>query len=85
MLLQRLKLPSSIEVLYETAIKEYEYLDYDEAHALAVKCIWALEDIGTEYAEQKLQLLLNSNISVIKENAQKQLDRIDRRRGQNSE
>ena len=85
MLLQDLKSPSSIEVLYETAIKEYEYLDYDEAHALAVKCIWALGDIGTEHAEQKLKLLLDSNISVIKENAQKQLDRIDRRRRQNIE
>lgn len=79
MLLQRLKSPSSIEALYETAIKEYEYLEYDEAHALAVKCIWALGDIGTELAKQKLQLLLNSNIPVIKENAQKQLNRIDRK------
>ena len=79
MLLQRLKSPSSIEALYETAIKEYEYLEYDEAHALALKCIWALGDIGTELAKQKLQLLLNSNIPVIKENAQKQLNRIDRK------
>lgn len=84
MLLQKLKSPNSIEVLYETAIKEYEYLDYDEAHALAVKCIWALGDIGTEHAEQKLKLLLNSHISVIKENAQKQLDRIDKKRRQDN-
>lgn len=76
MLLQRSKPPSSIDVLYETAIKEYKYLEYDEAYALAVKCIWALGDIGTEYAKQKLQLLLNSDVTIIKENAQKQLNRL---------
>lgn len=78
MLLQKLKAPSSVDVLYETALKKYGYLDYDESYALAVKCIWALGDIGTEYAKQKLQLLLNSDITIIQENAQKQINRLEK-------
>lgn len=76
MLLQKFKSPTSVDVLYETATKEFKYLEYDEAYALAVKCIWALGDIGTEQAKEQLELLLNSSNHIIKENAQKQIDRI---------
>jgi len=79
MLLQKLKSPSSVEILYETTTKEYKYLEYDEFYALAVKCIWALGDIGTKQAKEKLELLLKNNNNIIKENAQKQINRIDNR------
>ncbi|OYO76094.1 hypothetical protein CG709_16315 [Lachnotalea glycerini] len=78
-LLQKLKSPSSVKVLFETATKEFKYLEYDEFYALAVKCIWALGDIGTEQAKENLKLLLNNGNDIIKENAQKQIDRIKNR------
>ncbi|GAA0075629.1 hypothetical protein UT300005_00070 [Clostridium sp. CTA-5] len=34
---QFLKSPQSVESLYKTAITQFEYLDYDEGYALAVK------------------------------------------------
>jgi hypothetical protein len=73
--LQDLKDPQSIDNLYQTALANYEYLDFDDSYALAVKCIWALGDINTEYAREKLKLLAKSNNSIIKENAVNQLNR----------
>ena len=54
---QFLKSPQSIESLYKTAITQFEYLDYDESYALAVKCIWALGDINTIESKKKLEPL----------------------------
>lgn len=42
MIFQRLKSLDSIEYLYQAALTQFEYLNFDEAYALAVKCIWAL-------------------------------------------
>nr|WP_319396638.1 hypothetical protein [uncultured Desulfobacter sp.] len=75
MILQELKDPQSIDNLYKTALSKYEYLDYDDSCALAVKCIWALGDINTDYAREKLKLLATSDNSIIKENAVRQLNR----------
>lgn len=75
MILQKLKDPRGIDCLYQTALANYEYLDYDDSYALAVKCIWALGDINTEYAREKLELLAQSDNSIIKENATNQLKR----------
>lgn len=36
---------SSTEYLYNAAIAQFEYLEFDENNALAVKCIWALGKI----------------------------------------
>lgn len=79
MLLQKLKSPDSVLVLFETVTKQFKYLEYDEFHALAVKCIWALGDIGTEQAKEKLELLLKNGNAIIKENAEQQIDRIKNR------
>lgn len=73
MMLQQLKWPPSVDALYETAIRKFEYLDYDESHALARKCIHALSDLNTKESIEKLQLLTESTVSVIKESAEKQL------------
>ncbi len=80
MLLQRLKSPKSIGVLYETANKQFKYLEYDEFFALAVKCIWGLGDIGTLESYIKLETLSKSENEIIKENALKQMSRIEKRR-----
>ena len=67
---------SSIEYLYDAARTQYEYLEYDENYALAVKCIWALGKIfrkGFPLAKEKLELLAQSTNSIIRENSIEQL------------
>lgn len=67
---------SSIEYLYDAAIVQFKYLEFDENYALAVKCIWALGKIlrkGSPLAKEKLELLAQSTNDVIKENSIKQL------------
>jgi hypothetical protein len=55
--LQRLKEPRSVEALFEVASYVFAYRDYDDTDGLARKCTWALADIGTEAAKNKLELL----------------------------
>ena len=76
MLLQRLKPKASVPYLYETALKIYDYLSFDINYALAVKCIWALGDIGSPEAREKLELLLSDNRETVRQNAKKQILRI---------
>jgi hypothetical protein len=73
--LQELKDPRAVEVLSVTALREFPYLDYDEFRGLARKCTWALADIGTPEAKQKLQELSASGDPLIAQYAQKRLDR----------
>ena len=72
-IMQYLKSPKTVNCLYNTALKQFKYLDYDEFYALAVKCIWALGAIKTDEAREKLKLLSKSKNIIIKENAIKQL------------
>jgi len=72
---QSFRFPQTVECLYETALTQFEYLEYDEAFALAVKCIWALGDINTPESKDKLKLLAQSENEIIKENAINQLNR----------
>lgn len=75
MIFQKLKSPQTIECLYKTALTRFEYLEFDEAFALAVKCIWALGDINTPESREKLKLLAQSENEIIKNNATNQLNR----------
>lgn len=75
-LFQKLKNVKTVECLYITVFKKFDYLLFDENYALAVKCIWALGDIRNDNAISKLQLLMESDNDVVKINAKKQLDRI---------
>lgn len=75
MLLQKLKSPESVPVLFEVAQKDFPYLNYDESYALAVKCIWALGDIGNSVALEKLEVLSHSPNQIIANNAIKQIAR----------
>lgn len=71
--LQGIKSPKSIDTLYQTALTKFDYLDYDDSIPLAIICIHALGDINTEYAKEKLRLLAESDVPIIKEKAEKQL------------
>lgn len=72
-LLQGLKNPNTVVCLYEAAVNKPDYMAYDDTYSLARKCIHALGDINTELAREKLELLAKSEISIIKEKAEKQL------------
>lgn len=72
-MLQGIKSPKSIESLYDTALTKFDYLEYDDSIPLAIKCIHALGDINTEYGKEKLRLLMESDVPIIKEKAEKQL------------
>ncbi|UIR56451.1 HEAT repeat domain-containing protein [Sphingobacterium sp. SRCM116780] len=71
--LELIKDPKSIDKLYEIAVN---VPDYDDMRALAKKCMWALSDINTPEAIQKLELLSNSDDFIIKENALFQLHQV---------
>lgn len=75
MIFQKIKSPKTIDCLYNAALTQFEYLEFDEAFALAVKCIWALGDINTLESKEKLKLLTQSENKIIKDNAINQLNR----------
>lgn len=75
MIFQKIKSPKTIDCLYNAALTQFEYLEFDEAFALAVKCIWALGDINTLESREKLKLLTQSEYKIIKDNAINQLNR----------
>lgn len=62
MLLEEIKDPASVEILYETAIK---IPSHDDGRSLAKKCIWALGTINTKSSREKLLLLKKLNDPVI--------------------
>ncbi len=70
---ENLKDPRAIEILYQTALREFEYLKYDNSEALARKCTWALARIGTVEALDKLRLLANCEKPVVCAFARKRL------------
>ncbi len=60
-LLQDLKDPRAIEVLYRTALRKYKYLEYNNSSALGIKCVWALFVINTPESIEKLKLISQSD------------------------
>ena len=71
--LAEFKAPSSVDTLYRTALSKHDYLDYDEAFALGVKCIWGLGSIDCAQAVTRLGYLLRCGNEVLEENAMNQL------------
>jgi hypothetical protein len=71
--LQDIREPSTVDCLYRAALRKHDYLAYNDGEALAVKCIWALHDIGTSEAVEKLKLLSLSASAPIRERALKRL------------
>jgi hypothetical protein len=78
--LQDLRVPSTVDCLYQAALRKHNHLAYDDREALAVKCIWALHDIGTPEAIVKLKLLSQSASEPISKNALERLSGLAARR-----
>ena len=62
---------------YELAISNFEKYRWDDNFALVRKCCFALGDINTPKAKEKLELLLQSEEETIREHAMEQLKRCD--------
>ncbi len=75
-LLAYYKHPSSVNHLYEAALLNLDYRDYDEDFVLANKCIRALEKIQDQNAIEKMELLANADNKLIRQYAQKHLNRV---------
>jgi hypothetical protein len=81
--LQDIRDPSSVDCLFDVAGERHNqlaYLGYDKGLALARKCIWALHDIGTPAAKDKLRLLADSEIEMVRQYASKRLNDLAARR-----
>jgi hypothetical protein len=73
---QSLKAPEAVEALYSAALAPRTHMKAgDDYYALARRCTWALADIGTPEAYQKLQLLAECDVPEIAAHAQKRIDR----------
>ncbi|MEH2589346.1 hypothetical protein [Bradyrhizobium sp. AZCC 1721] len=76
--LQDIRVPSTVDCLYRSALRKHDYLAYNDSEALAGKCIWALHDIGTSEAVEKL--LSQSASALIRERALERLSALATRR-----
>jgi len=65
----------AVDALYDATQISLPYLAYDSSRALGVKAIWALGKIPGNQAEAKLKTLVNSTNPILRENANKQLQR----------
>ena len=74
-----MELPSTVECLYELAISDFEKYRWDDNFALVRKCCFALGDINTPKAKEKLELLANNlnETQDLRESAKRELNRRD--------
>ena len=67
---QEMRLPRTIDTVYELAISNFEKYRDDEYCQLVEKCCYALGAIGTEEAKEKLKLLAKSDKDIIREHVE---------------
>ena len=60
-ILQEKRDPASSEALFAATQRRYEYLDYNDSAALAVKCVWALGALGGADIARKLRKVADSD------------------------
>jgi len=73
--LGELRSPLAIDALLDATWWVPQYLDFDESRALARKAIWALGAVPGPEARQALAGLLDSDSSIVREEAKAQLAR----------
>lgn len=74
-MLDRLRTPAAIPAFIYAARHVPDYLDFDDARALAVKAIWGLGNLPAPEAEEALHSLLDSSNEVVDRNVRGQLER----------
>lgn len=73
--LDGLRTPVAIESLFRATQWIPDYLDFDDARALAVKAIWALGNLPGPESEAKLKAIARSDDPILRTNAEEQLER----------
>jgi hypothetical protein len=73
--LQGLRVPATADALAKAALIKHDYMDADDSHPFARKCIWALADIGTPEARAHLESLARADDTEIAAYAQRRLDK----------
>jgi HEAT repeat protein len=73
--LARVRSPTSVQALAHLASWVPEYLEYDDARALATKAIWALGAISDPGAHDALESLTRSGDTIVAKCAKAQLER----------
>jgi hypothetical protein len=73
--LGEIRSPSTIDALTHLATWVPDYLDYDDARALATKAIWALGAIDGDAARQALESLACSDDHIVAEGAKAQIEK----------
>ncbi len=71
-----LRRPECLSVFADLVNARFDYLAWDDARALAVKCIWGMGKLGTEEAVRVLAALVRTDEPVVSTNARDQLERI---------
>lgn len=74
-ILQFARCRQAVPALETRALRVPDYLAWDEGHALARKCVWALADIGSPEARAALERLADCNVEVVRGFARRRLDR----------
>lgn len=74
---KKVKDPANAEALYHMALKNYSYLEFDSAKALAVKCIWSLGNLNDPKALNMLKCLSLNDNKIIQKNALEQIKRCE--------
>lgn len=74
--LAELRRPELLPVFTSLVNARFEYLAWDDARALAVKCIWGIGKLGSEEAVAALAGLLRASDPIVSANARRQLERI---------
>lgn len=75
--LDKLRDIDAVDVLYNATQIIPSHLDFDDARALAVKAIWALGNLGTAAAKEKLEMIAGAEHPILRANAFKQLRRLN--------
>ncbi len=73
--LGRLRSPSSVEALVHLATWVPDYLEYDDARALATKAVWALGSISSHGAREALESLASADDPIVAGGARAQLEK----------
>jgi hypothetical protein len=73
--LQDLRVPATADALAQAALVKHDYMDADDSHPFARKCIWALADIGTPEARAHLERLTRADDTEIAGYARRRLDK----------
>jgi hypothetical protein len=65
----------AVDALARAATLKFSYLSYNDSHAFARKCVWALADIGTEDAKHRLLEIAESDDRELASYAKRRLER----------